>query len=293
MGISLVSQIRRIYSGVALCFTALYFSVGAQGEVLTSNDWSGWNIGSQLGGKVTKLTHKNTNDTLRGEYPKAQGGTYVWVVKKLDHLNTNEIYIEFWAKMPGSKQGLKFLKIFGSNDSGYSNTTMATDYTGVDHGSIFALAFGDGSTPGNDTSQLIKFDGSDPRWIGRSYGSAIIKTPQMKRFASTDWGTDWHYFKFHVKYNSGNSAANEVADGEYYVEIDGKVYVDAKGLFNRHYSNLPIDRISLYDWAQSGTSAFDLWYRDVTISTSGFSDIEPAMSSPPNPPGVIEVGYTQ
>jgi hypothetical protein len=57
------------------------------------------------------------------------------------------------------------------------------------------------------------------------------------------------------------SAADEVADGAYYVEIDGQVYVDATGLFNRHWSNGPmiawsssVGRGAVHNRSRSGTT---------------------------------------
>ena len=266
------------------------FSLTAGAVDLASDKWSNWNVGSQQGGSISYTTVSVTNDTIIGGYPTATGGTYAWAAYKVNSLNTYELYIEFDAKMPGAKQGLKFLKVFGQKgaDGGYANTTFATDYTGYDIGGMYAVAFGDGRSKGNDTTQLLKFDGSDPSWIGRSYGTAVVKTPQKTHFKSSDWGTGWHHFKFYLKFNSGTTADNEVPDGKYYVEIDGKVYVDASGLFNRYYTNGPIDRITLFDWAQNGSSPFEVWYRGVHISTTGFKDA-PAVVSPPNPPNNLKV----
>jgi len=175
--------------------------------------------------------------------------------------------------MPGAKQGLKFLKIFGIRDSvGYANTTFGLDYTGADgdFGDMYQVSFGDGSVKANDTASVIFFNGDAPSWIGRSYGQAIVETPQKKRWSSDNWGVDWHHFKMHVKFNSGTTPQNEVADGAYYVEIDDKVYVKATGLFNRHYSNQSIDCVTFFDWAQNGTAPFEVWLDDIRITTGGF-----------------------
>lgn len=251
---------------------------------------SDWSIGAQDGGTVaisttTSLNYNSSSGSLKATYPKAVGSVYAWGVYNVSSLKTNDLYIEFWAKMPNAKQGLKFLKIFGgSSNGGYANTTFALDYTGGDPGAMYQVSFGDGSTTGNDTAQVVNFDGSYPQWIGRSYGKATVSTPQKKGFSSASWGTSWHHFKFRVKFNSGSSASTEVADGAYYVEIDGKVYVDAKGLFNRHYSNAPIDRVELFGWAQSGSSAFDIWYDNIRITTGGFAD-----TVTPAPPESVSV----
>ena len=253
---------------------------------------SDWSIGAQDGGSIsistnTLLNYKGSTGSLKAYYPKAAGAVYAWGVYNVSSLKTRDLYIEFWAKMPSAKQGLKFLKVFGGNvggSSNYANTTFALDYTGGDPGSMYQVSFGDGSITGNDTGQVINFDGSYPNWIGRSYGKATVLTPQKTSFASSKWGTAWHHFKFRVKFNSGTTAATEVADGAYYVEIDGKVYVDAKGLFNRHYSNAPIDRVELFGWAQSGNSPFEIWYDDIRITTGGFSG-----EVSPTPPAALTV----
>lgn len=246
---------------------------------------SGWIFGSQDGATLSISTDTAANlnrsaGSLKASYPKPTGAVYAWGTYNLAALKTNEIYIDFWARMPNAKQGLKFLKIFGGDSNGYANTTFALDYTGADYGSMYQVSFGDGKDAYNDTHSVINFDGSYPQWIGRSYGVASVETPMRRAFRSSDWGTGWHHFKIRVKFNSGTTATNEVADGAYYVEIDGQVYVNATGLFNRHYSNPPIDRVELFGWAQSGTSAFDIWYDDVRISTGGFiDDVQPRAPS--------------
>jgi hypothetical protein len=150
---------------------------------------------------------------------------------------------------------------------------------------MYCVSFGDGTGVANDTDKVINFNGEYPSWIGRAYGKgAVVTLAQKNIWAASNWGTTWHHFKIHIKFNSGTSAATEVADGEYYVEIDDKVYVDAKGIFNRHYSNKPIQKISFFDWSQGGTAPFEIWYDDIKITTGGFDDRKPA---PPIQPQLI------
>jgi hypothetical protein len=197
--------------------------------------------------------------------------------------------------MPGAKHGLKFVKVFGQrfNDGGgmnIANTTFGLDYTGVDYGSMYSTQYGDGSTIGNDTQSIINFDGSNDAgtryhsWIGRSYNQgATIDTPQDKIWASSNWGTGWHHFKLRVKFNDGTSKENEIPNGELYVEIDNKVYLNAKGLFNRHYTNKPIQAVSFFDWSQTGSAPFELWYDNIRITTGGFYSAA-STSNAPKPP---------
>ncbi len=228
-------------------------------------------------------------DALAGAYPQPapNGGEYIWAQYNVASLNTKDIYIEFWAQMPGLKEGCKFVKIFGQNltQGSYADTTIATDYTGVDYGAIRQVSFGDGTTLANDSQNVINLNGSNPQWIGRSYGTAVVKTPQMSNFSSSDWGTGWHHFRIHVKFNDGTTAQNEVPNGEYYLEVDGTVYVDATGLYNRNPANGPMNYIGFFGWAQSDTGSFQLLYDDIRISTGGFT-----MQALPNPPTDVSAG---
>ncbi len=224
----------------------------------------------------TSLNHNGSKGSLRGAYPIASGdgGYYLYGTVGMPRRDISDLYIEFKAKIPGNKQGSKFLKVFGqySPTTGYANTTFGLDYTS---GDMYAVSFGGGESGGqeqreNDTHNVILFDGEYPTWIGRSYGVAKVRTPQKKAWSLSDWGDGWHHFRFHLKFNSGTSAQTEKPDGEYYVEIDGKVYVDATGVFNRHYLNGPIDRIELFGWTQNGTKTFEIWYDDLRITTGNF-----------------------
>ena len=224
-------------------------------------------------------------NALEGSYPvPGAGGQFVVASYNLASLQTEDIYIEFWAKMPGTKGGCKFLKIFGDRPTAnnYANLTVSTNYSGGDCGSLYQVAFGDGSVLPNDGQHGINLDGSKPQAIGRSYGTATVLTPQMTAFSSADWGTEWHHFRIHVKFNSGTTSQGEVPDGEIYLEIDGKVYVDATGLYNRNPANGPIHNVELFGWAQQDPQAFQLWYDDIRISTGGF------LSQPlPDPPANV------
>lgn len=235
-----------------------------------------WSWGAYGGGKldISRDPIVNANGSkgsLRAQYPIPTGGIYALGSVKVADLKLNEVYVEFNARMPAVKHGLKFLKIFGGNQGkGYANATIQPDYTGTDNGGFLFIGFGDGSQLENDFGNVIFLNGGDPSWIGRSYGVAAVKTPQKASWPSTNWGTTWHHFRVKVKFNSGTNEQNERNDGEFYLEIDGQVYVDAKGLFNRHYSNPPIDRVTFMDWSQSGTQPFEVWYDDIVVSTGGF-----------------------
>jgi hypothetical protein len=264
---------------------------------LTNLGLPGWNFSTLRGGSIglqstasPTLTGVNAS-ALEGSYPvPGAGGQFVIASYNLDSLQTEDVYVEFWAKMPGAKGGCKFLKIFGDRPTpnNYADTTFATNYSGGDYGSLYQVSFGDGSVEPNDSQHGININGSNPQSIGRSYGTATVLTPQMAPFSSEDWGTQWHHFRMHVKFNSGTTSQNEVADGEVYLEIDGKVYVDATGLFNRNPANGAIHNVELFGWAQQDPQAFQLWYADVRISTGGF--MSQALPDPPANVGASVAG---
>lgn len=275
--------------GVSVSAVEIVENQAFEAGTLPGGRWGFWT--GTGGGTVSISTdatknHNGSAGSLKGTYParSSAGGGYVWCGYDVSALATRDLYFDFWAKMPtATKQGVKFLKIFGqldADDGNYANTTFGLDYTGVDVGSMYTVSFGDGSGLANDTASVIPFDGSVGSWIGRSFGTAVVSTPQRHKWHSANWGTTWHHFRMRVKFNSGTSAANEVADGAYYVEIDGLVYVDATRVFNRHWSNGPIDRVELFGWTQTGTTPFELWYDDVKITTNGFDEGTPSNRAP-------------
>jgi hypothetical protein len=238
----------------------------------------GWVFGSNNGASISISSTPSPVPTagnvyaMEGSYPVPTGAQYIWANYSIARLQTEDIYIEFWAKMPGVKEGCKFLKVFGQRltSTSYANMTIYTDYTGADYGAIRQVEYGDGTSITNDAQDAIYLSGVNPSMIGRSYGTASVLTPQMRAFASTDWGMSWHHFRTHIKFNSGTTMQNQVPDGAVYLEIDGKVYVDATGLYNRNPANGPIDYIEFFGWAQTESQPFQLWYDDVRISTGGF-----------------------
>jgi hypothetical protein len=155
---------------------------------------------------------------LRGTYPLTtkDGGPYIWGSINIAKYNAQSVCSEFDVKMPGSKQGLKFYKVFSQNDGmhGYANSTFGAE---EGNGEISKISFADGSSTESDVGNSLFYDGNYKSWAGRSWQNAVwtANRPTFK-----DWGTGWHRMKFCVKFNSGTSASNEVADGAYLAEID-------------------------------------------------------------------------
>jgi hypothetical protein len=272
-------------------------ALASTATALSNLNLPGWVFSTVRGGTIglqstasPTISGGNVN-ALEGSYPvPGAGGQFVIASYNLDSLQTEDVYIEFWAKMPGAKEGCKFIKIFGDRPTSdnYADTTIFTNYSGGDYGSVYQVAFGDGSVLPNDSQHGINLNGNNPQAIGRSYGTAKVLTPQMSAFTSADWGTQWHHFRVHVKFNSGTTSQTEVPDGEVYLEIDGNVYVDATGLYNRNPANGPIHNIELFGWAQQDPQPFQLWYDDVRISTGGF--MSQALPDPPADVGASVTG---
>ncbi len=234
----------------------------------TGYDWSN---GAQSGSTTTIV-----GGAYKVTYPIPSGDQYNWLQNNMPNGN-KQVFIEFDSKMPAAKNGLKFVKVFGRNITGganeVANATFGLQYTAVTDGigSFTAINFGDGSTNSNDATQIVTLDGSNPSAIGRSYGAgAVVSNPMGRNFRASDWGTGYHHFKLMVKFNSGTTALNEVPDGEFYVEIDGSIFLVATGLFNRHWSNGDISHIQFGGWSQGSGPAFEIHYDNIRVSKYGF-----------------------
>ena len=246
----------------------------------------GWSIGGKTL-SVQPTTPPVSGDApyaLEAQYPAvgASGEGGPWANFSVASLNTESIYIDFWAKMPDAKEGFKFCKIFGvtsgtsprgTSYQGYANTTIGTDFTGVVQGGFEMIGYGDGTSLDNDTQNIIRLTGQASN-IGISaqqsnpLDDGIVLTPQMSYFTGADWGTGWHHFRMHVKFNTNTQG---VPNGAIYLQIDNKVYVDATHLANRNPANGPISYIGFFGWAQTDPQPFDIWYDNIVISTGGWA----------------------
>ncbi len=182
-----------------------------------------------------------------------------------------DVYLQFQARFPTNVNGCKFVKFFGrrSEAEGYSNATFNLLWN---TGEFSDVLFTDGTDLEGDAARKLFFSGGNNSLnVGRAWGTAVISTPQNSSFDETEWGNTWHTFKFRYKQNSGTSSGNEVADGVFYVEIDGNVYLSATNMFNRNPLNLQgLEKIEFGGWSQDGGGVFDLDIRNVVISTGGF-----------------------
>ena len=222
------------------------------------------------GGAIT-----NPDGTARLSYPvPAPDGNGYCLLGVSMPPNTRIVSLTCRVKWLTLAHAVKFIKFHGiRNGANYANCTFGL----TDGGWWKQISFGDGSTVGNDTANVIQLDGSYPQGVGRSYfttpRTAIVQLSHGE-FRGDEWGIDvWHDLELYIKFNDGTSAENEVANGEFQLIIDGKVYVDAKGLFNRRYDNAALDYISFGDWAQGAGStvnnAFTVAFDDIDIYVGG------------------------
>ena len=246
----------------------------------------GWSIGGATLSlqPTTPPVSGDAPYALEAQYPAvgASGEGGPWANFSVASLNTESIYIDFWAKMPDAKEGFKFCKIFGVTSGtspsgatyeGYANTTIGTDFTGVSQGGFVMIGYGDGTSLDNDTQNIVRLTGQSQA-IGISaqqsnpINDAIVLTPQMQYFTGADWGAGWHHFRMHVKFNTNTQGE---PNGAIYLQIDNKVYVNVTHLSNRNPANGPISYIGFFGWAQTDPQPFDVWYDNIVISTGGWA----------------------
>jgi hypothetical protein len=180
---------------------------------------------------------------------------------------SSELFVKVRAKKSLDAGGNKFLKIHGQEqDSGtnYANCTFNLIY---ETGNMDNIIFGDGSGVANDAAAVISFLG-DGSANGRNSGIAIVNCPKG-RWVWPD--TEYHTFKMHVKFNSGTTAESEIPNGEFHVYIDDVLYCSATNLYNRHYSNLPINYLEVMGYAQSN-AAFDMSVNLIEVSSGNWID---------------------
>lgn len=211
----------------------------------------------------------------------ATAGMYAWAEYNLAPLNTRDVYIEFDVRIPPDAGGrtpgsAKFLKFFGQASSdGYANTTFGISGDAGQVGSLTYIGFGDGTNMENDVANVIFLNGTEPTWIGRSYGKASVYN-RGTYWNYWDWKDQWHHFRVHAKFHTStyNTATKtcvaEVNDGEYYLEIDGVTFVDARGLFNHRCSNPPLSRVTLLDWGGGTFGPFEINLDNIRVTTGGF-----------------------
>lgn len=262
--------------------------VGGGGILIARADWASHGITpNTLNGQSASWSHwdnggasfQQISNYVRGTYPSTIGGNANGgFALNIESYQAQEIYVEMKVRYPfaGQKQGLKFLKFFGADGDGVTTVDSAnfTFNPQYDSNGVWNwVAFGDGTTTGNDTANAIYFKEPAEWWLQDAKGrNKNLAGFSVSRPANSDYTFDenLHTIRCIAKYNSGNTLGNEVNDGRFYIEIDGLVYMDATGVFNSHYSNKKFFKtVEFFGWTQN-TGAFVIDYADIKISTGGF-----------------------
>jgi len=239
------------------------------GSAATTGPWE-YNVSD--GGNIKKYTDSGT-PYARGLYTAgATCNNYIRFI--FPERTEKDIYIKFLARK--SAGGMpKFVKFYGQILP--TNQTANTTFKGADYvlGEITTVSYGDGSGTSNDSTFGASYDtGYDSdAYVGRS-GSLPRTFVHGGKFTAAEWGdgTEWHKFEFHVKFNSGTTALNEINDGCVECRIDGVMRCAAYNIFNRHYSNLPLNYVNVMDLVQGAYPTFTLDVKELTVSKYGWID---------------------
>lgn len=257
-----VDPLDRVAAAVGLSVAALESS--QQVTILEQSDFDGgvpnnWFVSTEKGGTIDF-----SQGFARGEYPITAGnaGSHVNisipVPDGIDH-----IFIRVRVRYPGAMGGCKFIKVHGRDNDpvNYANATFGTE---VDTGNMIRVLYG---ADGGDASNFVNFSGTG-HLLGRADGIANVLAPQGQVFS---WDDQIHEISIECKFNDGTSEANEVPNGKFYVEIDGDVYMDATGLFNRNHQNGPIEKVTLFNAAQNDDNPFTIDFLFAAVSIGGFA----------------------
>jgi len=195
-------------------------------------------------------------------------------------LALQDFYVEFKAKFQNGLGACKFFKVGGINgNQNYANFTMQLEWFNPQApypqtAFISRIGFGDGAGTENDGNNVVEFVNTNPSWIGSRNYPYTVNDPNtsVTRTRNSNWvpvvGTVYD-FKVRIRYNSGTTALNEIADGIISVEIDGVEAVTASNMFNRHYTNGFLDKLDFFDWSQNNPTSFTLRYSSFKVSEVG------------------------
>lgn len=228
-----------------------------------------WEFNVKDGASLTK-NNDGTYDYVRGTYP-AVAAPWNKVIFKFDRRDETDICVQFWARK--SAGGMpKFVKFYGQNNGGYANTTFkGADYV---NGTIDAIGYGDGTGTTNDSQMGVYYDtGRNTDFYTGRPGSLTRSFVNGGKFDVGEWGdgSAWQKFQLRVKFNSGTTALNEVNDGIVESRINNVVRCRGENIFNRHYSNPPLDSVEFLSYVQ-GAPAFTMDIRSITVSRNGWID---------------------
>lgn len=247
------------------------------GGLPTNGTPGNWGLFAQGGGAIS-VANDGTYNYLRGVYPSSTDfpsdttfiyGGYNYAAPQRD------VWLQFYARMNAPRHGLKFIKLFGVNNTDYANATYQLDYNGEDNGAMVGVLFGDGTLTTNDAQNTLDFTGDPWQSCGRGIAAGGSQTVKGTNWNPTDWGTGWHKFQLRFTHNTGTTSGNEVNDGQIEVRIDDVLYGKATNIFTRNPINGFFEQVGLFNWSQNRPSgnSFEIHIRDgMTVSTGGWVD---------------------
>ncbi len=234
---------------------------------------NGWTFAVVDGASVQKL-NDGTDDFIRGTYDDGTSGGNSWVQVRytFPYRYETDIYLQFWArKTPGG--GSKFVKFYGQRSgNNQANATFTTEYI---NGDVTYIAYGDGAGVDpvqNDTANGVAT--YTPNFIPTGRAGPLTRTiTNGGLFSAADWGdgTVWHKIQMRLKRNYGTSASDEINDGVVELRIDDIVRAKGVNIYNRHYSNAPLDFVEFLSYAQQN-NPFQLDVKKITVSKHGWVD---------------------
>lgn len=255
---SRASSASSVSSAISVSSVSSQASSAPGAVTVYENDFNSGSFGDSYKSNGVNIS----NGVLTYTYP-VTGYDYPYFGVDISQHNSRSVCAEFDARMPGNKHGSKFFKVFSQNVTGrgYANSTFQLE---GDNGEMNGILLGIGSDIENDAATRLLLNG-DYRYWQRNWQSVVWN----KVTDTFQWSNNWHHMKLCMRFNSGDSAATEVQDGAYRIEIDGVVRLDVRNIFNRHYLNLPIEKVELFGVAQS-TGSFEIQYDNLKISIGDF-----------------------
>jgi len=153
-----------------------------------------------------------------------------------------------------------------------ANATYTMEYL---TGDVSYIGYGDGAGTNpvqNDTSNGVAT--FTPNFISTGRAGPLPRTVvNGGMFTAADWGDGsvWHKFQLRLKRNYGTSAADEINDGIVEMRINDTVRARGVNVYNRHWSNAPLDYVEFLSYSQQNTP-FTLDFKNITVSKHGWID---------------------
>jgi hypothetical protein len=218
---------------------------------------------------------------LRIPYPGIE--TFRPVEKDISSSNASALYVKFRFKITGSGiGGVKFLKLFGkllneSTQAEYANNTWNLGNVTATSSNLHSVCYGNGQSLQNDTDVCVYFDGS----IGGNPGSIVYQTKTNLFYPVIN---TWYQVEMYQKYNTNGNR-----DGEYWIKINNNNIMRITNVKNRNDSNIGEFRMVSFGDYSNRFANFDLYFDDISISTTPIDDTTSTTGKSPAPPSKLQI----